>query len=298
MRKSKFKIGIMVAVMTMFLVLITAKVAFVQDMKQYNRQSGPKGLTGEVNIKEIGGLLSLNDDQKKQLQEIMKDHRKESRLELIEKLAPILDTEQTKILQGIKSDIENDKMPRSVVENRVTRLETKLDLNSKQKEQLINTFSEFGDKIISLREKYVDRDELREEIKIHFDALHNELETILSPEQMEKLQKMNKGRRRNFNRKMGYRDRQEMHRNILDKLDLSSDQEVKIEQIKQESRKSFQQKMQNIDDREELQIVMKEHRNKVAAQIENVLTDDQREQFKQMKDEFDKQGRGPRKNWQ
>ena len=115
MRKSKFKIGVMVSVITIFLVLITAKVAFVQDMKRFDRPTGHNGLAGEVNIKEIGGVLSLSDDQKKKLQEIMKDHRKESRLELFEKVAPILDAEQIKILQAIKSDLENDKMPRSVI---------------------------------------------------------------------------------------------------------------------------------------------------------------------------------------
>jgi Spy/CpxP family protein refolding chaperone len=298
MRKSKLKISIVVSVITIFLVLITAKVAFVQDMKRFDRPPGQNGLTGEVNIKEIGGVLSLTDEQKMQLQEIMKDHRKESRLELFEKLAPILDAEQTKILQGIKSDLENDKMPRSVVENRVTRLETKLDLNSKQKEQLIKTFSEFGDKIMSLREKNTGRDELREEMKIQFDALHNELETILSPEQMEKMQKMNKDRRRNFGRKMGYRDRQEMYQNVLDQLDLSPDQEAKIEAIKQESRSSFQQAMQSINDREERQIAMKEHKDKVAAQIEEVLTDDQKAKFEEMRNGHDNRRRGQGRRWQ
>ena len=173
-----------------------------------------------------------------------------------------------------------------------------MDLNSKQKEQLIKTFSEFGDKIISLKEKNVERDEIREEMKIQFDELHNELETILSPEQMEKMQKMNKERRKNFGRKMGYRDRQERHQNVLDKLDLSPDQEAKIESIKQESRNSFKQKMNGIDDREERKIAMKEHREEVASQIEKVLTDDQREKFDEMKEEFGNRKRGRGRAWQ
>jgi len=267
-------------------------------MKQFDRPTGQKELTGEVNIKEIGGVLSLTDDQKKQLQEIMKDHRKESRLELFEKVAPILDAEQTKILQGIKSDLENDKMPRSVIENRVTHLKTKLDLNSKQKEQLINTFSEFGDKIIALRDGNMERSEIREDMKIQLNELHNKLESILSPEQMEKFERMNKGRRERFGRKLGHRDHREMHQNVLDKLELSPDQEFKIEEIKQESRNSFKQKIQNIDDREERRIAMKEHREEVASQIEIVLTDDQKMKFEEMRKDYGRKMRVGRNRWQ
>jgi Spy/CpxP family protein refolding chaperone len=296
MKNSKYKAGFMIAVI--LLIIFTAKAAFLQDFNRSGRPGSHGELTGEVNIKEIGGVLSLNDDQKKQLQQIIKDHREKSRLELLDKVTPILDTKQTKILEGIKADLDNKKMPRSVIEHRVERLEARLDLTTGQKEQLIKAFSDFGDKILIIKEKYTVRSEMREEIKLHFEQLHTDLEAILSPEQMKKMQKMKRQRRENFGRKLGYRDRQGMHQKAFEQLNLSTEQEEKIKEIIENSRNDMKEEMQNLDSREERQALSRAHREQVASEIRAVLTEDQKEKFDELKSEFDSRKRGRGRNWQ
>ena len=298
MEYAKFKFTAILKFILFFLVLAIINSAFAQERPGFGRQSGVQVLTGDVNMREIGGVLSLTDEQKEQLRDIIEDHRRESRLELFSKISPILNDEQRAILHDIKADLEEKKMPKAVIDNRIKRLETQLDLNQKQKEQLTGVFSVFGDRIISIRDANPDRNKRRDAMREQFDALYSELEAILLPEQMEKLARMNKNKRERIGRKMGYRDRGGMYQEVLNELELSMDQQAKIQEILEQAHTSFQQKMQDIDDPEERKTAMRTHRAEVAAQIETELTAEQKEKFAEMKDESRRRHDKHRHRWQ
>ncbi len=185
----------------------TAKIAIPQQLQRIGHMPGHRGLAGNVNIEELGDVLSLTEEQKDQLQGILKEHRKESRARLFDNIMPLLDAEQKAALTKIKSELEENKVPRSVIENRVNRMNDRLNLDEKQKEQFIQVFSEFGGKMLSLRNSDKNRDEARGELRNQFDELHNQLETILSPEQMDKMKEFNRGKRGRSGRNFGSHNR-------------------------------------------------------------------------------------------
>ncbi len=292
MRKVKFKLATTLSVVSVILVMLMVKAVISQELNRSdNRRSAETGLAGEAGMKEIGAILSLTEAQKEKLRIIMQDHRRESRFELFDKMSPILDSEQTEILSGIQSDLEKNKMPRTIIANRIERLDARLDLDQSQKEQLTQLFSEFGDKIIRIKQSDTDRGESGKEMKAQFKELHAKLETILSPGQMEKMEYMHKTRRERFGRKMGHRQRQGSFQKAFEELELSREQEARIEDILKESRDSFKQKIQDIDSQDERREAMKIHREEVAAKIESVLTLEQREIFAEIQIKQEKRRR-------
>ena len=286
MQNIKTKIGLFAGFIILVLIVSTATIAIPQQLQRFDHMPGHRGLAGTVNIEELGDVLALTEEQKDQLQGILKEHRKESRARLFDNIMPLLDAEQKAALTKIKSELEENKVPRSVIENRVNRMDDRLNLDEKQKEQLIQAFSEFGGKMLSLRNSDKNRDEARGELKNQFDELHNQLETILSPEQMDKMKEFNRGKRGRSGRNFGSHNRQQMFDSMKDELDLSPDQETQIEKILEQSRLSFRDKLEKIDDRDERVDALKAHREKVAAQISQVLTDKQQQKFEELKDEY------------
>lgn len=289
MKKRKFD----VLTMGIFLLVFTLTgIAFTGKSQEFDRQRPPRDNTSEPGMREITGVLDLSDAQKEQLQTILKDHQRESRDELFEKVLPILNDDQQSKLAAIKSDLKKNKMPRSIVDNRISRMDKQLNLNENQKIQLTEVFSEFGDEMLQIRNNGGDREQIKEK----FNSLHSRLETILSPDQMKKMNKMNMKRRGKFNRRMVHRDGQRMLEQMKNELDLNPDQESKIEKILEESRLTFREEMKNIDNPEEKKEAFQSHREDVAQQISTVLNDEQKVEFDKMKDEFDKQPRGHRNN--
>ena len=142
--------------------------------------------------------------------------------------------------------------------------------------------------MLSLRDSEKSRKEVREELKKHYDELHNQLETILSPGQMDKMKELNRGKRGGFSRNFDRPNRQQMFDRIKDELDLNPDQEAQIEKILEQSRLSFREKLEKVDNRDERMEVLKEHRKEIVAQISQVLTDDQQQKFEDLKDEYGK----------
>ncbi len=289
MKKRKFGILTMGIILLIFTL---TSIAFTNKSQESDRQRPPRDNASEPGMREITGVLDLSNEQKEQLQTILKDHQRESRDELFDKVLPILNEDQQNLLAGIKSDLKKNKMPRSIIENRIRRMDKQLELNENQKKQLSEVFSEFGDEMLQIRNNGGDREQMKEK----FNSLHSRLETILSPGQMEKMDKMNMKRRGKFNRRMAHRDGQRMLEQLKNELDLNPDQEALIEKILKESRSTFREEMKNIDDPEVKNEVFQSHREDVAQQIARVLNDEQKVEFDKMKDEFDKQPRGHRNN--
>ncbi len=213
-------------------------------------------------------------------------------------MMPLLDADQKAALTKIQSELEENKVPRSIIENRVNCMDDRLNLDEKQKEQLIKAFSEFGGKMLSLRNSDINRDEVRGELRNQFDELHNQLETILSSGQMDKMKEFNIGKRGRFSRNFDRHNRQQMFDSIKNELDLNPDQEARIKKILEQSRLSFREKLNKIDDRDERMEAMMAHRKEVALQISQVLTDDQQQKFEELKDNFPEYPGYHRKNQQ
>jgi Spy/CpxP family protein refolding chaperone len=288
MQNTKTRIGLFTGFLILVLIVSTAKIAIPQQLQGFDHMPGHLGLAGNINIDELGDVLSLTEEQKDQLQGILKEYPKESRARLFDNIMPLLDADQKAVLTKIQSELEENKVPRSVIENRVNRMDDRLNLDEKQKEQLIQAFSEFGGKMLSLRNSDKNRDEARGELRNQFDELHNQLETILSPEQMDKMKEFNRGKRGRFSRNFDRYNRQQMFERIKDELDLNPDQEAQIEKILAQSQLSFREKLEKVDDRDERMEVLKAHRKEIASQISQVLTDDQQQKFEDLKDEYGK----------
>jgi Spy/CpxP family protein refolding chaperone len=286
MMKRTSKYFVIVFLASLGMVLLMTKIAYLQENQPFGHPAGPKGFIAEPGFKEIGSVLDLNDEQRKELKKVMKSHRRESRNELIDKVAPILNSDQQAKLQEIKSDLNQDKMPRILIANRIDRLNERLNLSAGQKDQLTSIFNEFGDKVIQLGNNELERDQLRESMQEYRDELQAQLETVLAPEQMDELRDMHREKRGKFGRRIGYKNQNQRLQKALSKLDLSPEQEIEIKSIVDESRQAVQQKMQKITDEDERRELMREHRQNTANEIEAVLTPEQKEKFDAMKKEL------------
>jgi len=152
------------------------------------------GFMAEAGLKDFEEILSLNPDQIEKIREIFKSHREQFkhgsrdissadrrkahskiRAALYEQIMPILDETQQKILTGLKTDFEAGKIPDIIIETRVRRMTEDLDLTDSQAKELKSTFTEFGEKMISIRNS---DDPQRGEMRKQFAEMHDQLEEL------------------------------------------------------------------------------------------------------------------------
>jgi len=262
-------------------------------------------------VEDFSEILSLTQEQQEQIREIFNKHReeirdevrpdrdqisredrlamkKEFRQQLYEEILPILDEKQKKILNEMKSEFEAGKIPDLVINHRVDKLADNLELTDSQKGQLKTVYSEFGKKIIQLRDGEESREVLQDKMRETFSDLNSRLEAILTPAQMEKMKMFRNERmtRRGERRGMRQRGRQreQIIEKVKDELDLSEEQETKIDAILEKSRLAMKEKMKESD--ESRREIFRAHKEETADAIKEVLTSEQQEKFEEMKDKF------------
>jgi Spy/CpxP family protein refolding chaperone len=267
--------------------------------RYFQRGKNPGGLNhahilGEPGLTDLEEILSLTTEQQTQIREILRDHKDEMRRDfkgsspadrrqvhdelraaLYDEIMPVLNPDQKKILSEIKSEFAAGRVPEVVIDTRVRRLTADLDLEDDQAGKIKTLFANFGERMIRLRNS--DNPE-RGEMRDLFFEMHEELETILNPDQMMKLRKIRDKRTVRDGRR-GIRGNPER---LAKMLDLTPDQEQQVQNIFAEAR-------------EKMRTDLRAHREKIALELEQVLTDEQMEKFKSMQDEFQRgSGRGHR----
>lgn len=249
------------------------------------------GLTGEPGIGDLEEILSLTSAQKEKIQQIFKNHRagfkrergEKSHIErrkdhdslravLYEEIIPVLNEEQQQILSGIKSEYEAGRVPGIVIDIRVNRLNRDLELTEAQSEKLKEVFSEFGEKLISIRKS---ENPERGEVKELFRQMHDQLETILTPDQMDELRQFRKERGERFGRRSMRGNQQRLN----ERLNLTPEQEKQVKEIFAVARKDMDKKRF-------------ENRENIVKKLEDVLTEEQLEQFKSIQSYHSGRDRG------
>ena len=74
MQNTKTRIGLFTGFLILVLFFSAAKIAIPQKLQRFDHMPGHRGLAGNVNIEELGDVLSLTDEQKDQLQGIRTVH--------------------------------------------------------------------------------------------------------------------------------------------------------------------------------------------------------------------------------
>ena len=164
-------------------------------------------------------VLDLTAEQKEQIHQIVQEFKdefkgmhgrwrdgssweelREERQALREKINAaiyeILTDEQKAILDDIKSQLENGQYPDILVEHKVAHLTEKLDLTSDQQSEVKALFKEYGNLLISTRDESENRFEFiiaKMELLMELD---NEIQALLTEEQLELYEEMKTEHRR------------------------------------------------------------------------------------------------------
>jgi len=200
-----------------YAVLTPEQQAKLDQLKsQFENGKVPEELIN-LHIKRLDKKLSLSEEQKNQIRaldtwdKLLRKHElQENRRELFmqkkeiqeqraEQISNILTPEQKEVFLEMKTE-RKEKMKKhgrrfrgARSHNRIEKLARELDLNESQKEQIEETFAKVYSEIrgeLNGKRNGRNREELRQAMHNNMKEIHEQIQSILTPEQMKKFEEL------------------------------------------------------------------------------------------------------------
>jgi Spy/CpxP family protein refolding chaperone len=258
----------------------------------------------------LNEILSLTEEQKAQIKEIMQAHRKDFREhhkkgrgkkdceglhekrkalhdQIHDEIMAILDPEQQAVLKSIREQFDRGEVPTEIIDHRIKRLTEELALTPEQQEQIKAIMAENGKKLLAKRgDCKGHRKGRRHGMKMKKGA-DGAIMAVLTEEQKQAFQALLKERREHMKEHMEHRKEHRMERrldHLTKALDLSGEQQEQLKQILEGSREEMMNAFKGAEDKDARHEAMKAYHEELEKQIKAILTAEQQAKFDELKE--------------